>query len=357
MELTYPGHFSDGRSAARRGVRVRLAETALVLSCDDGTAVATWPYGELKLVDELRRGRPVRLTSALDPDARLSVADDEFRAPLFAAVPDLRRRGPLGPIPWLRGAVWGVGIAALVAALVVALPRLAGPVAALVPVEWEAALGEQVADRLLANVNVCTSAAGTEALQRLVDRLAAARDAPYSFSVRVADVDKVNAFAAPGGYVVMFRGLLGFAESPDEVAGVLAHEMAHVVERHATEAIIRSAGLSLLFEVLTGGASGLAGLGAEAGELLLTLSYSRRAEAEADAVAVAMLEAAGIRGAGLGSFLARLDRRGRDLPEGLAFLSSHPPSRARAEAVSAATGAGRPAMPAADWRALKSICE
>ena len=61
--------------------------------------------------------------------------------------------------------------------------------------------------------------------------------------------------------------------------------------------------------------------------------------------------------AGLGRFLARLDRHEGGLPEGLAFLSTHPPSRARAAAVAAPAGARQPAMPAADWRALESICD
>ncbi len=352
MALTYPGHFSDGRSAARIGVRVRLAETALIVSSDDGAAVATGPYTDLKLVDERRRGQPIRLTSAADPDARLTVADVELYAPLVAAAPHLG-----GSTPWLRVAAWGGGIAALIAALVFALPRLAEPVAALIPVAWEAELGERVADALIADARVCTSDAGGAALARLVDRLAATVDAPYLFTVRIADAGTVNAFAAPGGHIVIFRGLLEFAESPDEVAGVLAHVMAHVAERHATEAIVRAAGVSLLFEVLTGGASGLAGFGADLGELLLALSYSRRDEADADATAAAMLEAADIGAAGLGRFLARLDRHEGGLPEGLAFLSTHPPSRARAAAVAAPAGARQPAMPAADWRALESICD
>ena len=357
MALHYAGHYSDGRSAARRSVKVRFTNDALLVADDDEEPVATWAFAELRLVGEVFRNQPVRLTSATEPDARLSLDDPAVLTPLFACAPHLRSRGPLGARPWLRAALWGLGVATFVAALVFGLPRLAEPVAALIPLEWETALGERFVAGFLEGESVCTGAAGSQALQRLTDRLGATVETPYGFTVRVVDVAAVNAFAAPGGQIVVFRGLLESAESPDEVAGVLAHEMGHVVERHATEAVVRALGLSLLFELLVGDASAIVGLGAEAVEALLGLSYSRRDEAEADAVAVAMLAAADIRADGLAAFLGRLDQQGRDGPAGFAFLSTHPPSRVRAEAMIAAAGGGRRAMSQAEWRALESICE
>ncbi len=358
MALTYDGRHSDGRTAARRDVRVSFSGDALVIRAQDNTPVATWKFDDLRLAGEVYRNQPVQLTSATDPDARLSVGDPAFRTPLFACARHLcARRGPFGERPWLRAAAWGLGAAAFVAALIFALPKLAEPVAALMPVEWENALGEQAVAKFLEETPECAGAAGRRALGRLTGRLAAAVATPYDFTVRVAEVDEVNAFAAPGGQIVIFRGLLEAAGSPDEVAGVLAHEMGHVVERHATEAIVRTIGLSLVFELLVGDASGLVGLGAGIGETLLGLSYSRADEAEADAAAVAMLAAAGIRADGLARFLARLEEQGGDIPQGLAFLSTHPPGRERAEAVRAAAGAGGPAMPPAEWRALASICD
>ena len=103
--------------------------------------------------------------------------------------------------------------------------------------------------------------------------------------------------------------------------------------------------------MLTGGST-LAGVG----EVLIGLSFSRRAEADADAVAVAMLEAANIRAAGLGRFLKRLDKPERNLAAGLTFLSSHPSPTARVDALADGPAGGRPAMPPADWRAMREMC-
>ncbi len=330
---------------------MRFTKEALVLLADDEKVVATWPYAGLKFVDEGGRGRPMRLASVTDPDARLTIADASFPASLRAVAPHVRGRGASGA-GRLQTALWVVGIAAVAVALVLVAPRLAGPVAALIPAAWEAELGERIAGQILADARICDSRAGTEALERLVARLAETVEVPYAFVVSVADTGQVNAFAAPGGHIVIFRGLLEFAQSADEAAGVLAHEMAHVIERHPTQAILRAAGVSLLFDMLTGGASTLAGIG----ELLIGLSFSRRAEADADAIAVAMLEATDIRASGLGRFLARLDKQGRDLPAGLSFLSSHPSPTVRVEALADAAAGGRPAMPSADWRAVREMC-
>ena len=146
------------------------------------------------------------------------------------------------------------------------------------------------------------------------------------------------------------------ARSPDEVAGVLAHEMGHVVEHHGTEAVVRAAGLSLIFQIFAGDASGLVGLGAAAGQFLIEMSYSRSDEAEADESAVDILTAADIRTDGLATFFERLDRETGDAVVKLAMLYSHPLSSDRAEAIRAAPGDGGRAMSGIDWCALKSIC-
>ncbi|MCH7929338.1 MAG: M48 family metallopeptidase [Proteobacteria bacterium] len=356
MALDYAGEFNDGRTAARTPVTVRFGRQGLELEGEDGAPVATWAYEDLSLADEPHRRQPVRLAHAAQADARLTVADRGFLRPLLALAPHLRRRGVLGRRPWLRLALGAGGVAAVVAILVYGLPRAAEPVAALVPVEWEEALGQQVAAEFLGGGGGCDGDAGVRALGRLTDRLGAAVESPYQFRVAVADVGDVNAFAAPGGYIVLLRGLIDAADTPDEVAGVLAHEIGHVIERHGTERIIRATGLALLFEILVGDVSGLVGLGAGLAEMLLGLSYSRQDEAEADIIAVRILAVARIRADGLARFLERIADEDGDAAQALAYFSSHPSGQARADAVRAAAGAGGAAMSPADWRALKAIC-
>jgi Zn-dependent protease with chaperone function len=357
---SFEAHFSDGRTAARRRVTVRLGEVALVIEPqvgDDGRALS-WAFDDLRLVDQVRAGQPLRLINGAQSDARLSFADDAVLEPLLARAPYLRPSGPLGRRPGLRLAQWSAGVGAVLAILFIGLPRAAEPVAALMPLSWEEALGKQVVGGFAAHNKFCNRSTGGAALDRLTDRLAATIDSRYSFRVAVADAGPVNAFAAPGGYIVLYRGLLESAGSSDEVAGVLAHEIGHVVARHGTESIVRAAGLAAMVQLLLGDPSGLLGIGVAGGEMLLSLTYSREDEAEADAIAVSMLNAAGIGTAGFANFLQRTARTketaGGD--SGMGFLSTHPRSAERAAAVGAEAVPGGPAMTETDWWELRKIC-
>ncbi len=365
MTHRFEAHFSDGRTAARRKVSVRLEAAALIIDPldDPESRSLSWAFGDLRLADETGRGKPVRLLNTAQADARLSFADDGIYEPLLARAPHMRDPGVMGRRPGLRIAQWATGIAVVLAVLFIGLPRAAEPIAALMPLAWEEALGEQLFNGFSDHGKICGAYDGEAVLQRLTERLTAATDSPYNFRVAVIDSVQVNAFAAPGGYIVLYRGLIWNAESPDDVAGVLAHEIGHVIERHGTESMVRAAGLAAIVQLLLGDPSGLLSIGAAGGELLLSLAYSRKDEAEADAVAVDLLAAADIDSAGFVNFLERMARAESknasttggaiDIP----FLSTHPRSAERAATVRAIGRPGDRALNEADWWELRSICE
>ena len=356
------GHFSDGRSAARHPVTLHLEGDVLRLVGADQATLATWPLQGLRFIDEPRPGQPVRFTSEGDADARLTVSDGDTIQWLRRAAPDPVSRPRVQRAVLVRGLGYSALAVAVAAALYLAFPYVIGRLAALVPLEWEEAVGEATIEHLVSAMQrgeetprFCAGAAGTAVLDRATARLAAAADSPYRFSVKVADVDVTNAFAAPGGHIVLLGGLIDAAETPDEVVGVLAHEMGHVIGRHATRAILRQLGFEMALTALFGDPSS-AFLG-QAATVFLHLSYSREAEAEADAMALEMLRASGIRADGLAAFFARLARDHGEASAVMGFLSTHPPSEVRAQAARATAGLGGDAMTAAEWVVLKGICE
>ncbi len=364
---SYPGSYSDGRSAARREVVVHLDLSGLRILDSEGREIDRWPYDELHLLDEDRAGRALRLKCGEEGVARLSVPDRRLLDDLSqrARAPQAARaaRPRFGPVRVLGLGV--AGLAVLVAVVWVALPRLAGWTAAQIPVSWEAALGDRAFEELTAVFaaaskappKFCETATGRAALDRLTARLAgpAARvAAPYRFRVTVLDIEMANAFALPGGRVVLFRGLIENAGDAGEVAGVLAHEMGHVTHRHGTQAILRGLGLKALFGLMLGDLG--EGLFGGIGTTLLSLSYSREAEAEADRVALALLDDTGIGAQGLAAFFERLAESGPELPAALQLLSSHPSHEARARLFARAKASAAPAMSEADWTALKGMC-
>lgn len=355
---SYPGAFHDGRSAVRREVRIRLVQDSVEVTDARGRPLAAWPLAGLRLLPDPSRDRSVRLTVRGDEAARLTVGDPRFRQELLAAAPHLmpRRR-------WWRALGWGGAIGAGLAAAAVLLVELAPQAAVLVPPPWERELGvrlharvvDYLADSKGEGQGVCASADGRAALQRLTGRLAAPLETPYGFRVTVLDIAAANAVALPGGYIIVFRGMLELAESPDELAGVLAHEMAHVVARHPLRNLIRTSGLRLLASAMFGSSLG-EGLLASASAAAVQGAYGRAAEAEADRRAVALLRRAGLRTTGLADLFERLAEARPEVPEALAWLATHPSSAERAERARAAASEGAPALSDAGWRSLEAIC-
>ncbi|MBD0272313.1 MAG: M48 family metallopeptidase, partial [Acetobacteraceae bacterium] len=287
-------------------------------------------------------------------DARLLVSDAALDAALEAAQRPRRRAA----------AKRRLRMAALAAVLVPAggfalwegWPPVADALARAVPAEWERSVGTATAAALVGDKRVCDAPAGQAALDALAAKLAAAGGVVPAggLRVRVLDDPAVNAMAAPGGEVVVFRGLLDKAGSAEELAGVLAHELAHVKHRHGLRGVARVAGLFVLTGAVTGGSEAVA-----AAAVLVGLSYSRGFEREADADGARMLQATGIGTEGLQAFFARLERDGSGASESFwDYVSTHPADDARIAALRAAERPATlaPAMAPGAWAAVKAIC-
>ena len=199
----------------------------------------------------------------------------------------------------------------------------------------------------------CTASRGREVLEALSRRLAPA-ESPYRFHVRVVNLEMLNAFALPGGQIVIAEGLLRFAESPDEVAGVLAHEMGYVIHRHATAAVIEALGLAFLFGVMLGDL-GTGAIG-WAGETLVGLSFRREAETEADESAIELLGRAGLSSRGLADFFNRVEQEAGDMPAFLHPLSTHPRNESRRRSFARGVNSGPPSLGEPEWWSLREIC-
>lgn len=368
--------YFDGRSAVRHEVELVLDEVGGQLVFDGPTVTdgpLHWPFARLRALRDTARkdGLTLMLHASTEDEAprdpaRLTLKDAGTIARLRRLCPDLDKRD-LHPGTWGRIARRGaLAVAAVGLILFVILPRMADTLADLIPIEREIAFGEAVTAQMEQALGAgrtggltCEDPAGKAALARMLDRLTGDRALHYDLRVRVFDHEMVNAFAAPGGQVVILRGLLDEASGPEAVAAVLAHEIGHVERRDATRHALRAAGsagvLSMVLGDVTGGAFAVF-----LGERLIQSSYSREAEAGADLFALEMLNAARVDSTGMAEFfdhIGEMEEAGLRLPE---YLASHPPSTDRAEAArrnAHAQEGTEPVLEAADWRALKAICD
>jgi Zn-dependent protease with chaperone function len=333
-----PGRFNDGKNAASHPVAVHVRPGGIDIRTAQGALLAAWPADDLHSDGPAPCGG-LKLHSNSHPDARL-IAEDQ---------PELRALAKVKPPPkWWQMAALAIGSLLLGGALYALLPVAARGIAHLIPDEMEREWGRDVAATLVGHLPICRSPAGNAALRAMTTRLSPAL-APDQ--VVVVYDNRVNAFALPGGTVIIMYGLLAKADHPDQVAGVLAHELTHVSERHVTTQLVRALGLGTLVALATGNASGLTADGATA---LMVNAYSRSDEAEADAGAVHLLQQANISTEGFVRFFEIIaGLGGRHEP---AWMSTHPDPKARAAAVTPTSGPTTPALTPEQWTDLKRIC-
>jgi Zn-dependent protease with chaperone function len=222
-----------------------------------------------------------------------------------------------------------------------------------IPVSVDQEVGRLFEGEILRSKEAVPENEATRAIGLIFDRLkAASLSSKLEFRVRVQDNKEVNAFAAPGGLIVVYTGLILEAGSAEEVAGVLAHEMAHASRRHSMRQWIYGAGLVPLMGLVIGqpdAASLVQNLGR-----LSELRFSRAQEEDADLTGFDTLVAAGISTQGMARFFDRLANVEGAPPS---FLSTHPSSTGRAAAIrerTKALGTTRGEPLPIDWDAVKT---
>jgi Zn-dependent protease with chaperone function len=223
-----------------------------------------------------------------------------------------------------------------------------------IPVEWEQKLGEAVYQDALSKETVLKEGPAVGAVQEMTQRLTdKIPHNPYKFQVSVLQSPIVNAFALPGGYVVVYTGLMKKAESGEEVAGVLSHELNHVLQRHGLERMVKMLGFAAVVSIVVGDQQGLIGLAKELGLNLVTLKFGREQETEADLTGIRLMSDARIAPEGMIGFFERLSEKDKARVE---LFSTHPMSAARAERLKAELAALPKRSPEPftfDWKAVQ----
>ena len=360
----FEGSYSDGQSAASYDAQISFGHDALIIRFADGNR-RSWPYGELQSSHPVHPEETVLIGNRQRPGERLQVninasssASGDFARELISRAPQLSRKA----------AGWRLFFPMAAATLLILLAgfwlwfgehTISQTMARWIPQSVRAQMGKHVVEQLAPARKICHSDAGDTALKAMADRINP-NEVNGHFSIRVARLGVINAFAAPGENIILSNKLIAFAKSPDEVAGVLAHEMGHGIETHPEAGIIRALGISTAISILLGGASdNLASLGA----MLLQMNYSRKAEKEADAHALRILKEAGIAPEPLAELFARIDNKimkngGKFKRTVMRILSTHPATGERVDMIKhEGEWPSTSALNNEQWQALRKICD
>lgn len=281
----------------------------------------------------------------------LESAPSQYRAPLAEARLEQARLGRRLRWAWL-GLSVALGMACgLLAIGFASLEPLSTRLTQSISREQEAQLGELVLAQTRATTPLTDAGPAVQAIRSIGERLLPAPS--YRYRWYVATSPDLNAFAAPGGIVVVHSGLIQAADSPEELAGVLAHEVAHSELRHGLRTMLKSMGLKVIVSsLLRGGTEEYLG---SAAAKYTELEFSREAEREADREAIKRLKAARIDARPMLSMFEKLADQAAQLggrpPE---FLSTHPDLGDRIASLKAATNDQPPPIPiAVDWKAAR----
>jgi Zn-dependent protease with chaperone function len=355
--------YYDGRTPRSFAVTVSVTDAGLDLIDPDGTRRTHWQMSGLQRLPAAP-GR-LRLASRDHADARIEVDDPaaaHVLSQVLAHVPD-------GSKFSLRSAAitGGLIVAAIISVagvVVFGIPALAAQLAPLIPPQFEGDIGRQVRPQIVALLSHrsdkagCANPAGVAALQKATAPLIAAAGTALPIHIEVVDTNVPNAFALPGGDIIVLRGLLDKVAGPDEFIAVIAHEIGHVSHRDAMRRLIETAGLSAIVSAVIGDYTGST-LSVLVGRSLISASYSRDVEANADAFAVALLSRIGRNPRALGDALTQMTGGKADAFSAVPWLMDHPATPERvAHLLAAGNGAAPPpALDADEWAALKAICQ
>lgn len=336
----FAGIYYDGRTSVRHPVVVSVQGADLHVRGEGGISLAC----TVADVTVMPYPGAIRGTIRLPDGGSVETTDRQG----VAALQRLQRRGSFFSLVhrWENSLKY-VAIALVATAMITiaavsfGIPALAKRAAFAIPVSLESSMGRQTLqtiDRLLLSPTRLPEPRRKE-LQGLFRKMT--RQLPYGgeyrLELRRSDAIGANAFALPSGIIVVTDQLIELAKNDNEIAGVIAHEMAHERNRHALRQVLQNSSIALVIATLTGDIASVTTLGATLPTALIDAKFSRSFELEADDGAVAYLKQAGIAPRGYAEFLGRLEAahaaeaqgpRGA-APPGTRYLASHPDTKQR----------------------------
>lgn len=358
--------YSDGKSAAVYQVDLRWGERELDILAGDGSILDRWAFDDIRELPMPGREDCLQIIDGHGVGGRLRLEEagdiDKCRRLCKA----LSQQPDKEPGWWKAYVFWSVtAVGSLALLFMVIIPSLAHQIAKIIPYNWEQELGANVEQSILSVLAryqeketaelICSSTAGLRALDKMTTPLSYGSDNLLDIKVTVINVDMANAITLPGGRIIVFKGLLDKADHPNEVAGVIGHEIGHVVHHHSMESFISTTAITGLLSLLVGDASGgivIAGVT----EMALNSANSRDAEREADDYGIGVMNELGFDAKPLAVMLGKL---GKETPKiaVMDWLSSHPGMSERIDHINAVNTQNGASLSDADWQALKTICQ
>jgi Zn-dependent protease with chaperone function len=363
---SYPAIYFDGLTSTLHEVTIRLLPGRIVISNAGGNSLDEWHYSRLR-----RFNAPARLLRLglrkNDRLSRLDIADQDAAREIGHACPEIDRSGAGARAERKRTIAWTFAATfSLVLSVMDGIPAIADRLVPAVPPVMEQRLSNAADGRIRSmfagrnddrpfECGIGTAEApGQAAFEKLIEKLKAGADFKLPLKVVVIRRHVTNAVTLPG-HIYVFQGLIDEARNPDELAGVITHELGHLANRDAIRSLLQATGLSFVFGSLLGDFVG-GGATVFAAKIVSKLAFSRRREAEADDYAVRAMVALKANPRAFANFMERVaGARNR----GSIFIA-HPATPDRVAHINAITRSYHSGVISlledSEWAALKEVC-
>jgi len=348
-------------------VNLRLEHDQLLIIGEDGATITYWPLIEIHSVAKGKDGQQHRLRRGFKGTERLTLDRETDFKRLADKCPDIHHTTPRSFKYWKPALMWSaIAVVSVIILIKVVVPAMAKQIVNVIPQSVSESFGQATEEQFIRffafdgnkkpEEIVCSEKEGVAAINDLAQRLIAQMDTPVDAHITVINHSMINAFALPGGRVIVFNGLIKDARNSNGLAAVLAHELSHVSERHPMTIAFEAAGTSTLASLFFGDISGgfiLGGLS----QVLLDGVYQRKMERQADDMAITLLNRTGIDGIEFADFFLRLEKKYGNENGVMSYLSTHPKSKERSKKILAKITGKKHALPPQQWFAVREMCQ
>jgi beta-barrel assembly-enhancing protease len=343
-KLKFNGFLFNGKNAHKQPVRIVLTPFNIILT-EQGKSAISWPYSDIRWAAETPPFHIERDISFPVKNLEILVVDDpDFYGNCQRIAPsDFSRTALNNYFKWKLISAGILSLLLIIFGVFKIYPNyIIDQIVDKIPVEWEETLGDALLSTFPVEKNPDPKV--IELLSNILRHLkqSKAEETPYNLKIYILSTEKINALALPGGNIIIFEGLLKIADSPEELAGVLAHEAQHIFLKHSTRGILRNLASGLLMTLVLGDANTVMEIAINIAGQLKTLGFSRKMETEADIKGVEMMLDAKINPQGMLSIFKKLMKEELKLEgnkkntstskyfyEIFSYMSTHPSAKSR----------------------------
>lgn len=331
MKTEWKGHYFDGEFPVKHDADITLSADSIIIELK--SRQFEWKFDRCHIVDDITIDDYARVENLDDLNQKLVVYDSDFPNIIRSKFAFKKKfsRSSLNTSKLRRYGLWSFLLILIAAPLTYffALPKMSDLISEKMPVWAEKRLAENYINLLAPEKSRCKDERRLEKLNLIMNKLLdSSPDTRYKFNLTVVKSDIVNAFALPGGDIVFFSALIEESDNPEQVAGVMAHELQHVINRHGTKGLVKQLSFDVILSALTGSSDG-GNAAVQAVKLAGILKYGRDFEEEADREGVKMMIKSNINPNGMVEFFEKINNKEEDLPKYLEYFSTHPKTVSR----------------------------